>query len=355
MDIEEKIEIIKREPTEEIITEEDLKNLLQTNSKPKHYIGFEISGYLHLGTLIICGDKVNDLIEAGFDCTIYLADWHSFLNNKLKGNWDNIIKASNYYKEAFSFYVPKAKIILGSEFYYNNNEYWKDVVKFASQVNLTRIRRSLTILGRSEKENLAFAHYLYPIMQAVDVKYLGEDLAHGGMDQRKIHVLCREIFPKLKWKKPIALHHHLLLGLSEPPKVTFEDKTDFVISLKMSKSKPYSAIFIHDDEETIKKKILKAWCPEKSTEINPILEMVRYIILRKNKEFLIERESKYGGDIIIGDYKELETMYKKGEIHPLDLKLNVAREINKIIEPIRKHFEIPQYRKLLEVFEETAI
>jgi tyrosyl-tRNA synthetase len=53
MDIESKIELIKKSPTEEIITEEELREKLKTGEKLKHYIGFEISGLLHLGTLII--------------------------------------------------------------------------------------------------------------------------------------------------------------------------------------------------------------------------------------------------------------------------------------------------------------
>jgi len=46
--------------------------------------------------------------------------------------------------------------------------------------------------------------------------YLDVDIAHAGMDQRKIHMLVREIFPKKKWKVPVAVHHKLLPGLSKP-------------------------------------------------------------------------------------------------------------------------------------------
>jgi|GEM_PF-5157328 hypothetical protein len=35
----------------------------------------------------------------------------------------------------------------------------------------------------------------------------------------------------------------------------------------------------------------------------------------------------------------LEKSYIKGEIHPLDLKMNVARYLDKIIDPIRNYFE----------------
>jgi len=354
MDLERKLDLIKKSPTEEIITEEELRGLLQTNNNPEHYIGFEISGYLHLGTLFVSGFKVNDLISAGVKCKIYLADWHSFINNKLGGNWENILKAAKYFEEGFKFLCPKAEIVLGSDLYHNNDEYWKDVIRFSKHVTLARNTRCLTIMGRNENEKLDFGQYIYPPMQAVDVEYLGKDMPHGGMDQRKVHVLTREVFPKLKWKKPIPLHHHLLMGLAEPVKVANEaDKLEKVIAAKMSKSKPWTAIFIHDSEESIKEKLLKAWGPERVVEFNPVLELVKYIIFHEKKEFTVERPSKYGGDITFSSYEELEKEYTIGKLHPQDLKLSVAREISEIIKPVRKHFEKPANKKLLEVFKET--
>jgi tyrosyl-tRNA synthetase len=347
MDVEERLNLIKRPPTEEIITEKELRDKLQAGDKIRHYIGFEISGLIHLGTLL-CAEKVNDLIEAGIECTIYLADWHSYLNKKLGGNWENILKASKYWEKAFKFYCPKAKIILGSDLYFNNNEYWKDIVRFSSQVNLTRISRCLTILGRTSKEKLNFAQYFYPIMQAVDIKYLGPELAHGGMDQRKIHVLAREVYPKLGWKKPIALHHHLLMGLIQPSINEKMSKSEIKIAFKMSKSVPKSAIFIHDSAEEIKRKIISAWCPEKIAENNPILEICKHLIFRKNKSIFIERERKYGGNVEFGSYEELEKSYIKGELHPLDLKANVAKYLDKIIEPLRNYFEYGENKKLYD-------
>ncbi len=353
MDLERRFDLVKAPPTEEIITEKELRGLLETNDHPEHYIGFEISGYLHLGTLLMCGFKVNDLSEAGFNTKIYLADWHSFINNKLGGNWENIIKASKYFGEAFKFFCPKAKIVLGSDLYYNNNEYWKDLIRFSKHITLTRDRRCLTIMGRTEGEKLDLAQYFYPPLQSVDVKYIGQDMPQGGMDQRKVHVLTREVFPKLKWKKPIPLHNHLLMGLAEPPRVSTNAKIEKVIAAKMSKSKPWTAIFIHDSDEEIKQKLLKAWCPIQQAEFNPIMDMARYIIFHGKKDFMIERPAKYGGTINFFSYEELAREFCKGKIHPMDLKLSVAREISKIIGPIRAHFEIPSNQKLLEVFKRS--
>jgi len=355
MDVETRFELIKRPPTEEIITEQELRQILETNDHPGHYQGFEISGMLHLGNFIVSGFKINDFIKAGIKCQAFLADWHSIINSKMGGDWEKILTAANYYAEAFKFFCPGVKIVVGSELYHNNDEYWKNLVKFSKHMTLSRTLRCMTIMGRSEKDKLDLAQFFYPPLQAVDIKEIGADIPHGAMDQRKAHILAREIFPKLGWKKPVPVHHHILMGIAEPVKVESEDKSEQLIASKMSKSKPWTAIFIHDTEQQIKEKLQKAWCPPKQKEMNPMLEIVEYVIFHEMKEFSIERPPKYGGDIAFRNYAELENEYVKGNIHPQDLKNSVALAVSKIIEPVRKHFEKPANKKLLEVFKEAEI
>ncbi len=75
MDILEKVGLIERPPTEEIVTRDELIELFKINSSPKHYIGLEISGFLHLGSLISTGFKINDFVKAGVKCTDYCRDY----------------------------------------------------------------------------------------------------------------------------------------------------------------------------------------------------------------------------------------------------------------------------------------
>src|SRR3990167_5561274 len=99
MDVKKRFELIKKN-TEEIMTEEDLNLLLDSGTKIKHYIGFEISGKIHLGTGLMCMSKVKDFMDAGIDCSIFLADWHSWINDKLGGDLEMIKKtAAGYFKE----------------------------------------------------------------------------------------------------------------------------------------------------------------------------------------------------------------------------------------------------------------
>src|SRR3989338_2740274 len=205
MNIQEKIEIIKRN-TEEIMTEYDLKILLESGTKLKHYIGFEISGKPHLGHGLVCMSKVKDFVDAGIECSIFLADWHSWINDKLGGDRE-VIKhvAVTYFKEALiAAYKcvggnPKdIKFVLGSELYHNNDKYWETVIDVSKNTNLARIQRSITIAGRKEGEAVNFALMIYPVMQVADIFAQRVNIAHAGNDQRKAQVIAREVSLDLK-------------------------------------------------------------------------------------------------------------------------------------------------------------
>jgi len=338
LDITEKIKLVEKPPTEEIVTKDELIDLFKTNSHPKHYIGLEISGFLHLGSLLSIGYKINDFIKAGIGCTVFLADWHTVINDKLGGEWDTISRVSKYYEDAYKIVCPEVNIVRGSELYENRKEYWAELVRFTKHMSLARTMRTLTIMGRSEKEEkIDLAKLLYPPMQAVDIHFLDVDIAHAGMDQRKIHMLVREVFPKLKWNVPVAIHHKLLPGLTHQSSINDEKSLG-----KMSKSNPNSTIFIHDNQEEIEFKVNKAWCEEGKIENNPLLEISKQIIFRNYKEVKIERSGKFGGNVNYSDYLQMESDFKNKKLHPTDLKKTVSRLLPPILSNINEKLGLKQ-------------
>ncbi len=335
MDVTEKVSLIEKPPTEEIVTRDELIELFKTNSHPKHYIGLEISGFLHLGSLISTGFKINDFIKAGVNCTVFLADWHTLINDKLGGDWETISKVSKYYEDAFKLVCPGVNIVLGSELYDSKKEYWSELVRFTKHMSLARTMRTLTIMGRSEnEEKIDLAKLLYPPMQAVDIHSLEVDIAHAGMDQRKIHMLVRELFPKMRWKVPVAVHHRLLPGLSQP--ASSDDK----VLGKMSKSNPSSGIFVHDSDDEIRAKIKKSWCEEANIENNPLLEISKHVIFHELDQINVERPEKFGGNVSYASFEELESDFGQKKLHPTDLKQTVAENLIKIISPIREKIKM---------------
>ena len=351
MDITEKIRLVTREPTEEVVTQEELLNLFKTNPHPKHYIGLEISGFMHLGSLVLTGFKINDFIKAGVRCTVFLADWHTYLNNKLGGDWEKIRLVSKYYADAFKMFCPGVEILEGSQLYESRSGYWLDLVKFAKNMSLERTMRSLTIMGRSsEKDKIDLGQLFYPPMQAVDIHTLDLDIVHAGMDQRKIHMLVREIFPKMKWKVPVAIHHHILAGLGEPEPSSDLDKD--LVSSKMSKSKSGSGIFVHDSDEEINLKFKKAWCPEGIVDKNPVLEISKHIVFHEFNEVIVERPAKFGGNVTYTNYQDLERDFAQKKLHPSDLKATVSKYVTDIIRPIREKIVLTE--ELSEAIKRTT-
>ena len=336
LDITEKVDLILKPPTEEVVKQDELIELFKTNSSPKHYIGLEISGFLHLGSLISTGFKINDFTKAGVKCKIFLADWHTLINDKLGGDWETISKVSKYYQDAFKLVCPNAEIVLGSKLYEEKTQYWSELVKFTKHMSIARTMRTLTIMGRSEDDKkIDVAKLLYPAMQAVDIHFLDVDIAHAGMDQRKIHMLVREIFPKMKWKVPVAVHHKLLPGLSKPA-----ETSESQILSKMSKSDPNSGIFIHNTDAEIKKKISKAWCEEANIQNNPLLEIAKTVIFHEFNEMKVERPEKFGGNVSYSNYNQLETDFVEKKLHPGDLKQTVGNYLVEIISPIREKLNL---------------
>lgn len=344
MDVETKISCVLRAPVCEVVTGDELRSLFETNPHPRHYIGFEISGLVHLGSGLLTSLILRDLMRAGVKPTIFLADYHAWINGKMGGDLEKIqTVAKGYFKSAFvslGLTEDKVKYVLGSEVY--DRDYWREVLRISKGTTMQRMLRCTTIMGRSQKDALDCASVLYPAMQVADIFMLDVDICHAGMDQRKVHMLAREVAEKHKRKKPVAMHHKLLMGLQGPQKMGIEqnEKEDVEISSKMSKSRPDSCIFIHDSVEEIRRKIRGAYCPEKSAESNPVMEMCEHFILRNEKSVLkVERPAKFGGDVEFASYGELHSSYISGKLHPMDLKNATATALAAMLEPSRKYFE----------------
>ena len=338
MDLEERLSLV-REVGEEIITEEDLKQLFEAKRRPVAYDGFEPSGKIHIAQGILRAINVNKMVKAGCSFKMWIADWHAWANNKMGGDFGKIQKAGDYMVEvwkASGMDTSKVKFFWASDVM-GDKTYWEKVMKISINSTLNRVIRCSQIMGRKENEILSASQIFYPCMQAADIFHLGIDIAQLGMDQRKVNVFAREIAPKLGYAKPVAVHHHMLLGLNELK--TEAQGIDRKIELKMSKSRPDSAIFMTDSREEIERKMRKAYCPEKVAVENPVLEYCRYIVFEKFKEMKIERPQKFGGNISFHSYEALENAFVSGTLHPMDLKTGTAHYINKLIEPVRKHFE----------------
>lgn len=363
MELEEKLRTALRN-TVEVVTKEELAKLLSEVERPKGYIGYEPSGLVHIGWLTWMY-KVKDLVDIGVDFYILEATWHAYINDKLGGDIELIRKAARYTKrvlEAIGVNVDRVKFVDAEELV-DSKEYWGLLIRISKRTSLARVKRALTIIGRTASEGESdFSKLIYPLMQVTDIFYLDLDIALGGLDQRKAHMLARDLSEKLGLKKPVAIHTPIISGLIGPEKKHLvkgqvEEIDDVMMEVKMSKSKPETAIFIHDSSEEVKSKLLKAYCPARVVEYNPVIEINKYILFQQPGFALhVERPTEYGGPIDIHNISELEDLYVQGKLHPLDLKVATAEALIKLLSDIqRKLFSSKEAIKLLEELEKAKI
>src|SRR5205809_4026602 len=320
--------------TEEAVTRPELRALLDRGGTPRAYVGFEMSGRMHIGTAFVIGSKVTDLVESGFHAIIYLADWHAYINDKLGGNLDALRVCAEYFKDGFrAVGLPNAVEYLYANEFVRHPEYWQNVIRVSKAATVARIRRALTIMGRKEEEaDLDASMLIYPAMQVADIHWMDLDLALGGLGQRHAHMLYRDVSPKLGWKQVVALHTPLLPGLEG------EGRMDPVAG-KMSKSKPDASLLLNDPPAEIERKIGKAFCPAKETVGNPVLETARLVLFPRQGRLKILRDPKFGGDVAYDSFGDLAKAYGSGELHPKDLKAGVAAGLNAELVPVRKYFD----------------
>ncbi|MEM4398123.1 MAG: tyrosine--tRNA ligase [Candidatus Woesearchaeota archaeon] len=349
----ERLDIIKS-VGEEIITEQELIELLEKKESFIAYDGFEPSGKIHIAQGLLRAININKMTKAGAKFKMLVADWHAWANNKMSGDLEKIQIVGKYFIEVWKscdLDIKNVEFVWASDLL-NNRDYWKTVMQIARNTTLNRILRTTQIMGRTEKDILQASHILYPCMQAADIFHLKADICQLGLDQRKVNVLAREIGEKIGYYKPIIVSHHMLLGLQKI-NTDNKDTIERAIELKMSKSKPDTAIFMTDTEEDINRKISKAYCQEREKNENPVLEYFKYIIFEKYNQIEIKRPDKFGGSLIIKNYNELESLYVEGKIHPLDLKKSCAYYINELIKPTRIYFENNQNAKKLKEMVES--
>ena len=346
LDIEEKLNLVLKN-VEEVVTPSELRALLEEKTRPKAYWGFECSGFMHVGMGLVVGAKIKDMIKAGFNFIVFLADWHSWINNKLGGSMENIRTCGEYFKDCFTALgVPhdKAEYIWASELA-GDRDYWEKVIRVGKLSSIHRIWRTIPIMGRSmEASDVEAAALIYPCMQAADIFHMDLDVACAGMDQRKAHMLARDVAEKISRKKPICVHTPLLAGLQEPTTAGTErfdedSEMDLKIRSKMSKSIAGSVILIHDSPNEIDSKIRAAYCPPGITKGNPVFEITKYIVFPQEGTIHIPRTDKYGGPIDFESIAQLEQEYTSMRLHPLDLKRGVTESLTRILQPVRRFFE----------------
>lgn len=327
---QEKKELIIRD-LQEVVGEEKITEILNERNL-KIYWGAAPTGKMHVGHLVPMF-KLADLLRAGCEVTILIANIHAYLDN-MKTTWDLLEKRTQFYELLTKEMLKRAKVpldklkfIKGTEFQLQE-KYTLDMYKLSALTTTRDTQRAGADVVK-QTDNPKMSGLLYPILQALDEEYLGVDAQFGGVDQRKIFMLAREFLPKIGYKKRIHLMNPLVPGLGE--------------SGKMSSSEPNSKIDFDDTDKQIRKKINKAYSVDGQVEGNGLLAITKYVLFKfleqEERLFEINRPEEYGGKITYEKYEDVEKDFAEKKLSSIDLKQGVAEELIKLITPIRTVLE----------------
>jgi len=329
--VEERLDLITRN-LQEVIGEDELKGLLKSKKEISVYWGTMPTGSISIAYFFPML-KIADFLKAGLRVKILLADLHAALDSV---PWDLVEKRYNYYEKAIVTILKtigvdtkKLEFVKGSDFQLTP-EYMNDVLKLSVLSSVNDATRAASEAVKTAKVgNVKVSGLIYPLMQALDEEYLKVNIQFAGVDQRKIQVFAREFLPKIGYKQRIELMSPMIRGL---------------VGKQMSSSIEATKIDLLDDEKKVIVKIKNAECAAGNSD-NGIMALLQYLIFGVKNNFIVERDEKYGGNLVYESYEKVETDFKSKKLHPLDLKNAVAKEINVLLENFRKDKKLKELHK----------
>ncbi|KAG9206710.1 hypothetical protein G6514_003551 [Epicoccum nigrum] len=330
MSSEQKMDLIKVN-LKEVLNPEIMEAALKENRPLKVYWGTATTGRPHCGYFVPIL-KLAQFLAAGCHVKILLADIHGFLDN-LKAPIELVKFRAEYYRftitallKAVNVPIDRLEFVLGSS-YELKPDYMMDVLRLASITSEHDAKRAGAEVVK-QTDNAPLSGLLYPLMQALDEQYLDVDMQFGGVDQRKIFALAKDILPKIGYKERAHCMNPMVPGLQGG---------------KMSASDPDSKIDVLDNEEVVKRKLKKAHAAPKVVEENGVLSFVEYVLLPAS--YLRHGETKFvvpRRDAEPLEYTSIEQMhedYKNDVLSPQILKPAVVDALNTLLKPVQEEFQ----------------
>jgi tryptophanyl-tRNA synthetase len=280
--------------------------------------GIRPTGNLHLGNYFGAVQAFVKL-QYEYNCFFFIADWHSLTTHPKPGNIRNSVKTILAEYLACGIDPEKATIYVQSDvrevaelyLYLNMNAYLGELERVTSFKDKVR----------SQPDNINAGLLTYPSLMAADIIIHKAHKVPVGKDQEQNMEMARKF----------ARRFNMIYGVeyfTEPQSFHLTDKAMKVPGLdgsgKMGKSEG-NAIYLIDDEKTIKKKVMKAVTdsgPTKPNSEKPEAIANLFTLLE-----IVSSKDTY-------DY--FNEKYNQCEIRYGDLKKQLAEDINTFCSPIRE-------------------
>ncbi len=265
--------------------------------------GFNASGTIHLGHKAVFDTNLYFQREFKIPVFIPISDDESYVTGKIKDQEEALKNSLSLAKELLAYGYDSHKTYFIIDQIYTN--IYNLAIKLSKKVTMSEIK---AVYGYKQEENPGL--HFYPAVQSAHVLFPQHEfdiknvLVPIGPDEDSHLRIARDIASRFNLQKPSVLH------ISFGPGIDGE---------KMSKSRD-NAIFLKEDEKTIRKKVNKAFSGgAKSLEEqrkhggNPDADVSIYYLERF---FLTKEESL-----------SLREKYKKGEILSSEVKKMLADQI----------------------------
>lgn len=280
--------------------------------------GIRPTGNLHLGNYF---GAVKSFLQMQneYNCFFFIADWHSLTTHPHPDNIRNSVKTILSEYLACGIDPEKATIYIQSDvpevvelyLYLNMNAYLGELER------VTSFKEKV----RKQPDNVNAGLLTYPTLMASDIIIHKAVKVPVGKDQEQNMEMARKF----------ARRFNQIYGVEyfvEPASFHLGDKSVKVPGLdgsgKMGKSEG-NAIYLIDDEKTIKKKVMKAVTDSGPTEPNsvkpePIANLFTMMEIVSSKD----------------TYDFFNEKYNNCEIRYGDMKKQLAEDINNFCAPIRE-------------------
>ena len=280
--------------------------------------GIRPTGNLHLGNYF---GAVKSFLQMQneYNCFFFIADWHSLTTHPHPDNIRNSVKTILSEYLACGIDPEKATIYIQSDvpevvelyLYLNINAYLGELER------VTSFKEKV----RKQPDNVNAGLLTYPTLMASDIIIHKAVKVPVGKDQEQNMEMARKF----------ARRFNQIYGVEyfvEPASFHLGDKSVKVPGLdgsgKMGKSEG-NAIYLIDDEKTIKKKVMKAVTDSGPTEPNsvkpePIANLFTMMEIVSSKD----------------TYDFFNEKYNNCEIRYGDMKKQLAEDINNFCAPIRE-------------------
>ncbi|MFH1575858.1 MAG: tryptophan--tRNA ligase [Candidatus Nealsonbacteria bacterium] len=263
--------------------------------------GIQPTGSMHIGSYIGAVSQWKKLQETG-ECLYFVADLHSLTVPQDPKEFHARVMQTAIEFIACGLDPERCVIFIQSEVKEHTELHWI----LSTLTPLGELERMTQYKEKSKqfKNNVNAGLLNYPILQAADILLYQTDSVPVGEDQKQHLELTKTLARKFNqkygetFKVPEALILETgarIMDLNDPKK-------------KMSKSQPETCLFIFDEPEAIKKKIMSAvtdtgksikYDPEKKPGISNLLTIYSLMSQKSIKE--LEKKFKNKG---YGDFKK---------------------------------------------------